>query len=212
MEMIVVPETKETDAKAISAIEKARAIVIITEEDFKAADSFCAGLKDLEKEITSTFKDAKEKAFSAHRAICAAEAKHLEPVQEARKLIKPKLFAWQQEEERKRAAEEKRRQDEAKKRAEDEALASAEQAEKDGDAEKAAEILSAPVHVAPIVVAKTAPKAQTQIRQIWTYRIVNEALIPRAYLIPDASKLGQQARATQDSIKVPGVEFFQKPV
>ena len=209
---IAVPETQAVDAKALSSVEKARGMIITTAEDFKGADNFCVGLKELEKEIVSTFKDAKDKAFAAHRAVCAAEAKHLEPIQEARKIVKAKMIEWSDEQEKLRIAEEKRLQAEAKKKAEDDALAAAEAAEKSGDSAGAAEIIAQPVEVQAVVLPKETPKAQTVIRKVWTYRIVNANLVPRTYLTIDEKKLGQQARATQDTIKVPGVEFFQKPV
>jgi hypothetical protein len=212
METTMIVKTDDVDAKAMTAVEQAKAMTISTVLEFAKADGFCVALKNLEKEIIDTFADAKAKAFAAHRAVTAAEAKHLIPVQEARKITKTKMVAFQDAEDARQRAEEKRLEDEARKKAEEAALAAAEAAEKSGDKAQAEAIISAPVEVAPVVLPKSTPKAATVLRKIWTYRVVNENLVPRAYLMLDTTKLGQQARATQDTIKVPGIEFFQKPI
>lgn len=216
---IAVPNTETVDGKALGHLERARAMVINSVEDFSAADDFCVALKELEKEIVGTFKDAKDKAFGAHRAICAAEAKHLDPVVQARKLVKPKMDDFRQEQERIRLEEERRQQEAAQKAAEDEALRQAAEAEKAGDKEGAEAIISAPVAVAPVVVAKTLPKSKTVIRRPWTYRADKavkdltdaELIAARAYLTWDTPKLSGQATSTQDSVKVPGITFYQRP-
>lgn len=208
---IAEPQTQAVEAKTLTAIEQAKAMTITTNLELARADGFCVALKELEREIVGTFADAKAKAFAAHRAVTAAEAKHLEPVMDARKIVKTKMSSYQDEQEALRRAEERRLEAEARKKAEDEALAAAEAAERSGDTGMAEAIIQAPVEVAPVVLAKATPKTQTQIRKVWTYRVTNEAAVPRSYLMVDHVKLGQQARATQDSIKVPGVEFFQRP-
>lgn len=212
MHEIALPDTKASDEKALSAVDKARQLSILTPTDYTVADTFCVGLKELEKEIVGTFKDPKEKAWAAHKSIVAAEAKHLEPIQEARRLIKQKMSAWQELEDQKRREEEARLQAEANKRAEEEALKAADEAQKAGDTATAEAILSAPVEAPPVVLPKSTPQAKTVIRTTWSYRIVNANLLPREYLIPDTVKLGGMARATKGSVKVPGVEFFQQKV
>jgi hypothetical protein len=212
MENEIAVQTGAVDAKAMTAVEQARDMVITNNDGLALADAFCVSLKKLEKEIIDTFADAKAKAFAAHRAVTAAETKHLMPVQEARKIIKQKIDAFVSEQERLRQAEERRLQEEARKAAEQAALDAAEAAEKSGDKAQAEAILSAPIEAAPVVLAKATPKLSTVIRKMWTFRVVNPNLVPRAYLMIDESKLVQQARATQDTIKVPGVEFYQKAV
>lgn len=217
---IAVPDTQTVDSKAVSSVAQAQAMTIRTAEDYTVADRFCVALKALEKEVIDTFADAKAKAFAAHKAITAAEARHLVPVQEARKIAKEKMSAWQDAEDAKRRDEEKRLADEARKKAEDEAISAAEAEESNGNHAQAEAIMTAPVVVAPVVLAKTTPKSQTVIRKVWTYRadkspkdLTNaELLAARAYLNWDTTRLTNQARATQDTIKVPGVTFFQKAI
>jgi hypothetical protein len=136
MNEITVPDTAQVDNKAMSSVAAAQAMTIKTDKDFTVADFFCVNLKALEKEIIDTFKEPKEKAWSAHKAIVAAEAKHLLPVQEARKIAKEKMSEFQDEQECIRQAEEKRLQEEANKRAEEDAIQAAAEAEKSGDRDR----------------------------------------------------------------------------
>jgi hypothetical protein len=212
MNEIVLPDTKQSDSKAMTAVEQARALTITTAAEYTAADVMCTGLKELEKEIITTFKEPKEKAWSAHKAIVAAEAKHLEPVQQARKIIKSKMSEWQEAEEKRRCEEEARLQAEANKLAEEQALKAAEEAQKAGDTAQAEAILAAPVSAPPLVLPSAAPKVKTVIQTRWTFRIVDVKLIPREYLIPDTNKIGAVVRATKGGVKIPGVEAFSQRV
>ena len=61
------------------------------------------------------------------------------------------------------------------------------------------------------VVVDAPPKvtaAGTSFRKVWKFRIVNAALIPREYLIPDEKRLGLIARTDKEGASVPGVEFY----
>lgn len=206
---MMVPEKNE---KGLTAVDKARAIVIKTNEDFTAADQFSMGLKALEKEVDAAYDEHIAAAFAAHKSLVAKKKKYAEPIDEARKIIRAKMGAYQDEQEALRVAEEARLRIEAKKKAEDEALARASAMEAAGQQEEAAAIIEAPILTAPVSLAKSVPKAQTVIPRPWTFRITDINLVPRAYLIPNEVMLGAQARSTKGAVKVPGVEFFQRPL
>ena len=212
MNEIALPDTKETDAKALSAIGKANAIAIVTPDEYKQADFFCVGLRDLEKLIVADFADSKKKADALHSSICQQEKKHLEPVQQARKIVKGKMSVWQDAEEKKRREQEAKLQAEARKRAEDEAIAQAQEAQKEGNSEAAEAILATPVEVAPVVLPSSAPKAKTIIRTLWAFRVVNPKLVPDEYKMLDMVKIGGVVRATRGSVKINGVETYEKKV
>jgi len=209
---ITVPDEKKLAAKEADAMAYAVALVITDNDTYTAADKFCVVLKGLEKEVVADFAESKEAAHLAHKKITAQEKAHLEKLIPPRNLVKQKMSAYQDEQERLRRIEEDRQRLEAIKAAEAEALRQAEQAQAEGMTEEAEAILQAPVYVAPVVVPQSTPKASTVIRKMWTARVVNEALVPRQYLIVDEAKLRKQALATGDSVAVPGVEFFQKSV
>ncbi len=207
MNEIIRPETLTLESDSLT---KARALVIASNDDYRTADAFSVGLLALEKAIKADFKPAKDAAFQAHRAITAQEAGHLDKVQEARALLRPKMLAWEAEQKRIEAAAQKAADDKAKKEAEDKALVEASAAEAAGDKSTAQAILEAPVVVESVIIRSTMPKRQTKIPEAWTYRVTNAALIPREFLTEDTLKLGGMARATKGSVKVAGVEFYDK--
>jgi len=130
-------QTEAVEREALSAVEQARQIVILSDNDLVTADQFYVGLKDIEKEITDTFKEPKERAFQAHRAITAAEKRHLDPITEARRIIKGKIGDYREAQEQIRKEEERLLQEEARKKAEDQALSEAADLEKQGVLPKA---------------------------------------------------------------------------
>lgn len=205
---IAIPEKND---KALTAVDQARALIIKTNEDFAAADQFSMSLKGLEKEVDAAYDEHISAAFSAHKSLVAKKKLYAAPIEEARKIIRSKMGVYQDEQEAIRVKEEARLREIARKEAEEAALNAAIEAESSGDTEGASAIMAEPVVVAPVVLSKSVPKASTSIPRPWTFRVVNLALVPRAYLMLDEVKLGQQARATKDTIKIPGIEFFQRP-
>lgn len=197
--------------ESMTALDRARAFVIRSDEDYSAVDAHCAGLLELEKKIKTEFKDPKAKAKAAHQAICDMESKLLEPIDEARGIEKNKLSEWRDKKEKARRAEEEALQAAARKQAEDEALKAAAEAEARGDKAEAEAIISTPVQVQTVVVPKSVPKAQTKIRMVTKFRITNEALIPRQYLCPDEKKIGGVARSLGMAANIPGVSVYQEP-
>lgn len=205
----VLPEKNE---HALTALDQANALEIVTVADYTAADQLCARLKLLDKEVDEAYDEHISAAFKAHRSLVAKKNKYAEPIDQARKIIKAKMVVWQEAEEEKRRAEERRLQEIARKKAEEEALQAAQDAQQAGDTASAEAILSAPVEAPAVVLPKAAPKIMTSIRTIWKARIVKPNLIPREYLTPDEMKINGVARATKGTVKIPGVEFYQQKV
>lgn len=205
MEIAERPEAK-------AAVRSAEEFVISNDGQLENADKFQTALQALEKTIKSDFKKSKEQAWSAHKAIVAQEAKHLKPVQQARKILKSKMANYQEEQERIRQEEERKAQEAARAAAEQSQLEEAEHAEEMGDKKRADEILSKPVDAAPVVVPRKTPKTATVLRKVWAYEIVDEAKIPREFLAVDVVKIGKAIRALGNSLNIPGIRVYQKTV
>lgn len=101
------------------------------------------------------------------------------------------------------AKERERMQKEAERRRAEAEAAAAKAAAKE---EAASEV------VAPVVqVASVTPKVQGQaVRRVWRAKVVNVALVPREYLLPNQQALDAFARATKGAVKLPGVEFVSE--
>lgn len=210
--LVQVPAVPEQNTKALAAIDQAKAFNIATPEEYAVVDAFCVSLKALEKEVDLAYDEHIDAAHKAHKALVAKKKLYAEPIAEARKIAKGKLIAYDEKRESERKFEEARLRAEAQKRAEDEALAKAAMAEEYGDTKGAEAIISAPVVAAPVSLAQDYPKAKTTVQTRWTYKIVNPAMIPREYLIPDETKIGGVIRATKGAVQIPGVEAVQVKV
>lgn len=179
---------KQIEDRASTMLADAEAFSISTNADLMLADERCVALMALQKEVEATFSEPKQKAHEAHRAIVAAENRHMKPIQEARQKYRVKMGAWQAEQEKKRQAEERRLQEDARKLEEDQKIAEAKLHEDAGDHEVAEAIISAPV-VAPVVVLPSStPKTRTAIRSI-----------------PDLSKIEKALKDSKYALKIPGV-------
>lgn len=172
-------EVKRMESTALSWPERAASIVVADQESYDAACELVTEISSLEKQIQDHHKPIKESAYRAHRAACEAEKKLLDPLAEAKGIIKKSLGTWMQEQEslrleaeRKAALEAQRiqaemeaKQREAQRIAEEKArkideeqkLRLAEEAEAAGASEETiAEILDAPAP-APVYVPPVAP-------------------------------------------------------
>lgn len=73
-------------------VEKAHSFEIIDDESYQAGAGFLAGLKTFQKEIKETFVKSKKLTDEAHKAVVAAERKHLQPTKVAEKIVKDKML------------------------------------------------------------------------------------------------------------------------
>ncbi|HCU25404.1 MAG TPA: hypothetical protein DF383_10315 [Deltaproteobacteria bacterium] len=204
---------RELETKALSVPDQARAIQITDTNTYTKAGELLLAIKDLRKEIDATFDPIVKKAHEAHKEAVAQKKKVEAPLAEAEGIIKPRIAAYQAEQERIRREEEARLREEARKREEEERLALALEAEKEGMPEVAEEILEVPAFVPPPVVPSSTPKVSgISTRTVWKHRIINADLLPRQYLMPDEKALAAHGRALGSRAKVPGVEFYPEQV
>jgi len=195
--------------EVVNNLEIAKGTHINSDEDYAVADTRCAGLLALKKRIEDDFNPTKDAAYKAWKAVVAQEKGHLDGIDEARAIYKNRMGEWREKKEAARRAEEEALQAAAKKQAEDEALRAAEEAGKAGNNAEAEAILSAPVAVAPVVVAPSIPKSKTIIRKVWKFRIKDASKLPREYTTPDEKKIGGVVRSLGSAANIPGVEVYQ---
>lgn len=204
------PEIIEVNTLALSVPDQAKQITAIkTAEDYTRAGNILLTIKEIRKKIENTFKPIKQKMDAAKKEVLDQEKAADKPLAEAESYIKPLIAGYLAEQEKIRLAEEARLREIARKEEEERQLQAALAAEAEGQNEEAEAIISAPVQAAPIVVPKTVPKVPgVNMRKEWKFRIINPALIPREYLIPDEKKIGQIVRALKEQTKIPGIEVY----
>ena len=221
----VIPKIPEVSAVQITALSNDAEVLlktaklqqaITTNEQYEAVNAEVVRIKNVRKQVKDLFADPKDQAHKAHASICSAEKKLLDPLDQTEALYNPMIITYTREQERKRKAEELRIQQEAEAAAEIERqrlLAEAEVAMDNGaDLIEVDAIVKQAETVVPVPQYRSFPAPSKpvglNIAQNWTYEIVDEKLIPRAYLMVDASKLLAQAKATKDTINVPGIRFY----
>lgn len=81
----------------------------------------------------------------------------------------------------------------------------------DNAGEKAAALQQQAEIVQAVTVVREQPKvAGISMRTLWRARVVDHALVPREYMIPNDQALNKVAEATKGAIKIPGVEIYSE--
>jgi hypothetical protein len=212
---IIRDDQREIEQMAMSIPAHAKALKIIDAASYQRGGELIVAIKGLRKQIDECFDPIVKKAHEAHKEAVAQKKKVEAPLVEAEGLLKPALAAWDTKQEELRRAEQRRLEEEARKRAEDEQLAYAAQAERCGDKEAAQAILDAPVEVAPVIMT-TAPKlAGVSYRETWSAQVTDMmALVkavaagqqPLSLLVVNIPGLNGMARALKGALNIPGVK------
>ena len=131
--------------------------------------------------------------------------------EEERRRLEEEAFRRAQEKERqaREATERAAREQNAAARRKAQEEAARAQAEADKIIAKAAaeEKKFEPVAVVPERIANDG----LAMRDNWTFEIVDEALVPRDYMLVDEVKIGRVVRATSGKIEIQGVRIFNQP-
>lgn len=214
--------SRNTDLLVSSASE----IQVIDPATQAQASEFLLAVARMRREIAETFKPMKDAAFRAHRVICDQERSLDAPLQQVDAKIRTAIGAYVSEQRRLalKADQEARDAEMARARLESERIAQ-EQAIEDAivleaqGATKAAEAVLANPAPAPLLYVAPAPVvplvAQVKgvsIREDWDFNIINAELVPREFLLVNEQALRALGKSTKGKARVPGVEFFEKPV
>lgn len=206
--------------QALTWPDRARALAITAHEGYTTAGEFLKDIKALRKEVDAAFDPIITKAHEAHKEAVGQKKRADTPLLEAETILKRGLIAWDTEQETIRRADEQRLQaialkEEEARRAK-EAAALELQANATGDESlraEAEELISAPVQAPVVYVPPSTPKvAGISYREVWKYRVVNEAKIPREYLTRDDAKIGGVVRAMKGATAIPGIEAYAEKV
>jgi len=114
--------------------------------------------------------------------------------------------------ERIRQGEQRRLAEEARKAEEARYLEEAALLEQQGEVEFAAHVMQEALTVqAPIISLPRSTGAEgVSVRSVWTYEIVNDAMIPREYLSIDHSKIGKIVTAMKAQTRIPGIKVVEQ--
>jgi hypothetical protein len=201
-------------AKSIVLYEKqVQTLTVSTPTGRTGAIELLKEIKERKEQIVDFFKDMKRKAHEAWKAITEKESGYLRALDGIEKSVKQTVLKYDQEQEGIRLAEERRLQEIADKEAERErakllaAAAKTRSPEKKQELKAQAQAVEAhTVEVAPSLAYEQGEST----RLVWKARVVNEALIPRKYLIVNDKLLQTIAREAKEQASIPGVEFYSE--
>ncbi|MCJ7669553.1 MAG: hypothetical protein MUO61_03430 [Dehalococcoidia bacterium] len=213
METLKIPEDVQTlVTQAEGDIVLAQRFIIASNDDYVKAGEILKTVKGRYQEIEAKRKEMTLPLDEAKRKIMDFFRQPLEHLSNAERQIKSAILVFGQEQERIRREQEQQLQVLA--RAEQErldklAMEGITQAQEEGNLGKVEEILATVVQIAIPVVQSEKPKVQG-IKTVthWRYKVIDETLIPREYLIPNEKLLANIAITTKGTIKIPGVEFY----
>lgn len=214
-------EARRVGQEALTIVEQSNALRVIDIPSRNRAAELGRIVAGLDKQAKEKFDAIKEPLNRAKDEIMAWEHSVRDPLDAAKRYLSREVGTFDAEQERIRRAEEARLQEEARKQAEaeakrlaeEQAIADAIELEKVGDHKAAQAVLEnpvpVPVYVAPIIVQKMTPKAEGMSSATnWTFRITDETLIPRDYLMVDEKKIRQVVKALKNKCSIPGVQVY----
>ncbi len=214
----------DTEAQALEA--KARAFVIISDEDFTRADELLVIIGNEKRKIGEDWDSVIAKAHDAHKDALAKKKEKLAPYLAAEAIIRPRMVEYRTVQ---KAAAEKAAAAAAavsKVAAEDHQIFVAHNLEQSGRGQEALAVLSQPIIAPPPTVSWSPVPASkgTSFKEVWKMRVVSlpdllkgiaEGRVPEHFVIPaqaNESTLNAYAKAMKGNAKVDGVEFYQETV
>lgn len=208
-------------AKASSWPERARALAVADANSFIDAGGLLVDIKTLRAAIARSCDPVVSAAFKAHRQACKQKRDLEAPLLEAEAVIKGRMSAYSEAEERRQREEEARLAREAAEAEEDSRIREATELEAAGERDAAEEVLMAPHTLPPPIAAPATPKVDGVSRSIlWSATVTSKkALVdavaagdqPLTLLLENMPALNSLARALKGAMNIPGVRAVSKP-
>lgn len=176
-----------SEAAAMSqSITQLRGYLVETDDDLEYVGQLVRSAKERWKELEERRTAITKPINEALRQVNALFKPVQDPLKQVEVIIKSKIAAYTMAQ---RASQER-------------AMRDAAAAIQSGDVQAAAE------HVAAIVPASVL--AGVGVREVWTFRVVDESLVPREFLRVDEDKIKATIPKGSDPLPIPGIEFVKE--
>lgn len=221
----IVLDAEEVKRHATELVPQAKAVIVTDVISDKRAKEMLLAVRGARKEIADTFDPDIKRWHEGHKAAIATKKKFDDPLEECDRYLNSQINSYalaeirraREAEEAARAKAKAEAEEAARKEAERLALDDAIALEKEGKTEEAEAVLANPVPVQPHYVAPApiAPQLSTvkgvsSPRLVWDFRITDETMIPREYLLVNESAIRAIVQRTNGKIRIPGVEAFER--
>lgn len=212
------PKQQDPKNEALALPSNAEALVVRDQQTLNVAKAYLQDVKRLQAEIAATFDPHIKKAVEAHKGLLAEKRRFTAPLDRAEEILKPKIgrYLYELDQERLRAARERQLAEEKAKAKAEEIVDQAHDLIENGHAIAADSVVEdgfKEVQAIKAAAPEIPPAAEAdgvQLRTTWEFEITSEAELPREYLKPDLTRIGQVVRALKDQAKIPGVRTFPK--
>lgn len=215
METFAVPEdAQKLVLQAENDVADVLLLRIASKDNYVEAGEILKRVKGRYQEIEAKRKEMTAPLDETKKRIMDFFRQPLDRLANAERAIKAEMVRFSDEQERLRKAEEERLQRLAQEeqRQRDETLQKEiDAAQERGDDQTAETLLQSATKTAVPTVHIDKPKVEG-IKTVtrWKYRITDESLIPREYLMPNGMLLGSVAVSSKGTVKIPGVEFYSE--
>lgn len=196
-----------------TALETAKALKVTDADTYARAGALAGTLGALSLRAEAWWKPATDIAYKLHRWLTARRGVDVAPLEQERKRLLDEAGAWNKEQLRLEAERNAAAAAEAKRQADELAQAQALQLEAEGMPELAAAVIEeAAAAPAPLLqLASLVPKGVGMTHgQDWKIEIINAALVPREYCMPDENWILTVVRRMKGLIKIAGVKITPK--
>lgn len=204
------PAVREV-VSAVDAVEGyAKALVVATPEQYQDAADHLKQLKAAQKKLDETRTSITAPMNAALKAVQNLFRTPGDRLAQAERMIKGKLAAYSDEQDRLRREEQAKADAAARRERErlDALAARAAESGRTAAAERHAERAAAVV--APVIQREAPTVAAVVTREVWQFQVENPALVPREYLMVDESKIRAYVRAMKADAKIAGVRIFKE--
>ena len=217
-------EIQEAETEAVTIVEKADSMVISDAKSYIKAGELWDAIKDFKEKIDEAiYKKWVKSTNSAHKEATTERNKFIEPLEKARKELKGRMIAYDDEQERIRVRKEIELRKAAFRIEENAKLQAAIEAEEAGQKEAVTHILEEPIVPPPVIAPKTTPKLQGGpiYREIWDIEIFDKKLFVKAVaegkislnaVDPKMVFLRAQERSLKNTMNLPGARAFSRRV
>jgi hypothetical protein len=217
--LITLPDVDET-TQGVDTLRKIAEGVEVTDlVSHRSALETIGQIKQMERTVKAKFADSKSAANKAHKTVVAFEKSMLDPLVNARETLWSKCSTYDMEQERIAAEKQREVEAELRKKAEEERILDAAEAEDAGETEEANAILDAPVVVESVVVEPDVAKVEgisksyrysAEVVSFMTFAkwaVKNERF---ELLAVNQANLNRLATMQKENLKVPGVKLVKK--
>lgn len=199
------------------ALTIASKIIVTTNEEETFAVEFCKIIKNAQKQVGEEFDADVEDAHALHKKLVAHRAKYLKPLEDAEKKVKDLIKNFRLELEKKRQEEQRKQKeilDAEIKEMQDRLLKEAEDANKNGDTEKADKLAVQATNIEAggvAVASKTVKQEGMSSRLIWKGRVTCKEMLPERFLIITVNQkaIDDFAKVNDNKVAVDGIEWYQ---